>query len=73
MYKIEFGWYGAIGLRFYAYVPIENGEARWIVVHTFVIENKLDVPSMADPFFKFKYQLNIGSARSRSYTTTISV
>ena len=68
MYKIEFGWYGAIGLRFYAYVPIENGEARWIVVHTFVIENKLDVPSMADPFFKFKYQLQIGSGQGPGLT-----
>ena len=29
MYKIEFGWYGAIGVRFYAYVPIGNGECRW--------------------------------------------
>ena len=68
MYKIEFGWYGAIGLRFYAYVPVENGEARWIVVHTFVIENKLDVPSMADPFFKFKYQLRIGAGQGPGLT-----
>ncbi len=68
MYKIEFGWYGAIGLRFYAYVPIENGEARWIVIHTFVIENKLDVPSMADPFFKFKYELRIGSGQGPGLT-----
>jgi len=60
MYKIEFGWYGAIGLRFYAYIPVENGKARWIVVHTFVIENKLNVPSMGDPFFKFKYEIRIG-------------
>ena len=61
MYKIEFGWYGAIGLRMYAYVPIENGEARWVVVHTFVIENKLNVPSMGDPFFKFKYEIRVGA------------
>ena len=61
MYKIEFGWYGAIGLRLYAYIPIENGQARWVVVHTFVIENKLKEPSMGDPFFRFKYQMRIGS------------
>lgn len=61
MYKIEFGWYGAIGLRLYAYIPIENGQARWVVLHTFVIENKLKEPSMGDPFFRFKYQLRIGS------------
>ena len=39
MYKIEFGWYGAIGARFYAYIPAGPGEARWVVMHTFVIEN----------------------------------
>ena len=64
MYKIEFGWYGAIGLRLYAYVPIENGKARWIVVHTFVIENKLLEPSMGDPFFRFKYEMRIGAAQA---------
>jgi len=64
MYKIEFGWYGAIGLRMYAYVPVDNGEARWVVVHTFVIENKLNVPSMGDPFFRFKYELRIGAGQA---------
>ena len=68
MYKIEFGWYGAIGLRLYAYIPIENGEARWVVVHTFVIENKLKEPSMGDPFFKFKYELRIGSGQGPGLT-----
>jgi len=64
MYKIEFGWYGAIGLRMYAYIPVEHGKARWVVVHTFVIENKLDVPSMGDPFFRFKYEVRIGSGQA---------
>ena len=64
MYKIEFGWYGAIGLRLYAYIPIENGKARWVVVHTFVIENKLLEPSMGDPFFRFKYEMRIGAAQA---------
>ena len=68
MYKIEFGWYGAIGLRLYAYVPVENDKARWIVVHTFVIENKLNVPSMGDPFFKFKYEVRIGSGQGPDLT-----
>ena len=68
MYKIEFGWYGAIGLRLYAYIPVENGEARWVVVHTFVIENKLNVPSMGDPFFKFKYEVRIGSGQGPDIT-----
>ena len=68
MYKIEFGWYGAIGLRMYAYVPVDSGEARWVVVHTFVIENKLNVPSMGDPFFRFKYEVRIGSGQGPDLT-----
>ena len=59
MYKIEFGWYGAIGVQFYAYVPIENGEARWVKLHRLVIENKLGEPCMGDPYYKFKYSLII--------------
>lgn len=59
MYKIEFGWYGAIGARFYAYVPVENDECRWVTMHTLVIENQLGRPCLADPFFYFKYRLLI--------------
>jgi hypothetical protein len=55
MYKIEFSWYGAIGAKFYAYVPIGNGEARWVLLHTFVIENGLGEPVLNNPDFKFKY------------------
>jgi hypothetical protein len=46
MYKIEFGWYGAIGARFYAYIPTDNGDARWVVIHTLVIENSLESPCL---------------------------
>lgn len=59
MYKIEFGWYGAIGARFYAYVPVGNNDCRWVTMHTFVIENQLSKPCLADPFFYFKYRLSI--------------
>jgi hypothetical protein len=59
MYKIEFGWYGAIGARFYAYVPVGNGDCRWVTMHTFVIENQLGKPCLADPFFYFKYRLKV--------------
>jgi len=59
MYKIEFGWYGAIGVKFYAYVPIANNESRWVRLHTLVIENQLNRPCMGDPYYKFKYVLNI--------------
>ncbi len=59
MYKIEFGWYGAIGARFYAYVPVSNDECRWVTMHTLVIENQLGRPCLADPFFYFKYRLDV--------------
>ena len=57
MYKIEFSWYGAIGAKFYAYVPVDNGEARWVLMHTLVIENGMDGPIMQNPDMKFKYLL----------------
>lgn len=59
MYKIEFGWYGAIGARFYAYVPVGNNDCRWVTLHTLVIENQLGRPCLADPFFFFKYRLKV--------------
>jgi len=59
MYKIEFGWYGAIGARFYAYIPTSNGDARWVVIHTLVIENSLGAPCLQDSYFRFKYSVNI--------------
>jgi hypothetical protein len=59
MYKIEFGWYGAIGAKFYVYIPVDNGEARWVLIHTLVIENKLGQPCLEDPYFRFKYQIDI--------------
>lgn len=62
MYKIEFGWYGAIGARFYAYIPQENGECRWVIIHTLVIENQLGQPCLGDPFFYFRYRLNVSDS-----------
>lgn len=62
MYKIEFGWYGAIGARFYAYVPVENDQCRWVILHTLVIENQLGQPCLADPFFYFKYRLLVNDS-----------
>ena len=58
MWKIEFGWYGAIGARFYAYIPSGTGEARWVTLHTLVIENQLGEPCLRDSYFRFKYALN---------------
>ena len=70
MYKIEFGWYGAIGARFYVYIPTDNGDARWVVVHTLVIENSLGSPCLQDSYFRLKYSLNIadtGNVRTPQY------
>lgn len=64
MYKIEFGWYGAIGAKFYAYTPVENGEARWILIHTLIIENLVGEPCLKDPYFKFIYNLDIRNTQS---------
>ena len=62
MYKIEFGWYGAIGARFYAYIPEGNGNCRWVTIHTLVIENQLGQPCLGDPFFYFKYRLKVSDS-----------
>lgn len=59
MYKIEFGWYGAIGAKFYAYIPVGNNEARWVLLHTLVIENGIGKPCLENPEFKFKYFLRV--------------
>lgn len=59
MYKIEFGWYGAIGIQFYAFIPVENDEARWVKLHRILIENQLDQPDMGDPYYRFIFSLRI--------------
>ena len=59
MYKIEFGWYGAIGAKFYAYIPTDTGDARWVLMHTLTIENQLGEPCLQDPYFKFRYLQDI--------------
>ena len=59
MWKIEFGWYGAIGARFYAYIPAGNGEARWVTLHTLIIENQIGKPCLVDPYFRFRYMTKI--------------
>ncbi len=58
MWKIEFGWYGAIGCRFYGYIPVSAGEARWVVIHTFIIENSLNQPCLQDSYFRLRYVLH---------------
>jgi len=67
MYKIEFSWYGAIGAKFYAYVPSGNGDARWVLIHTLVIENELGKPCLNDPYFKFRYVLALSDTSNLTY------
>lgn len=57
MWKIEFSWYGAIGAKFYVYIPVGNNGARWVLIHTLIIENELNRPCLKDPFFKFRYMM----------------
>lgn len=64
MYKIEFSWYGAIGAKFYAYVPTGNGDARWVLMHTLIIENKIGKPCLNDPYFKFRYVMDLNDTSS---------
>lgn len=52
MYRIEMGWYGAIGAKLLAYLPSGHGESRWVKLHQFVVENKSEFPSLRNPFFR---------------------
>ncbi len=64
MYKIEYSWYGAIGAKFYAYVPIGNGECRWVLMHRFIVENTLNNPSLRNPYMHFRYSAYMNSTSS---------
>lgn len=64
MYKIEYSWYGAIGAKFYAYIPVGNAEARWVLLHTLIIENTLDSPSLQNPYMHFRYSIYQNSTSS---------
>ena len=52
MFKIEFSWYGAVGAKFLAYVPVGNNEARWVKLHYIIIENQLEFPSLRSAFMR---------------------
>ena len=64
MYKIEYSWYGAIGAKFYAYIPVGHGECRWVLLHTFIIENTLPSPSLRNPYLHFRYSMVITETSS---------
>ena len=71
MYKIEFSWYGAVGALFLAYVPVSNGEARWVRVHHLRASNQLKVASLGNATLPITYLVYGGGGENRyGYTNT---
>lgn len=68
MFKIEFSWYGAVGAKFLAFVPVGNDESRWVTLHYVLIENQLEFPSLRSAFMKMFIQArNTAGARSPAF------
>jgi len=57
MNKIEFSWYGAVGALFLVYVPVGNGEARWVRVHHLRASNQLKVASLGNATLPLTYTI----------------
>jgi hypothetical protein len=64
MWKIEFSWYGAVGALFLCYVPVANGEARWVRVHHMRASNQLDVASLGNATLPITYMTHGGLANN---------
>lgn len=64
MWKIEFSWYGAVGALFLCYVPVANGEARWVRVHHMRASNQLDVASLGNATLPITYLTHGGLANN---------
>ena len=60
MWKIDFSWYGAVGALFLCYVPVANGEARWVRVHHMRASNQLDVASLGNATLPITYLTHSG-------------
>jgi hypothetical protein len=72
MYKVEFSWYGAVGALFLAYVPVSNGEARWVRVHHLRASNQLKVASLGNATLPITYLVyGGGSEVKRGYVNTL--
>ena len=72
MYKIEFSWYGAVGALFLAYVPVSNGEARWVRVHHLRASNQLKVSSLGNATLPITYLVYGGGNADRyGYSNSI--
>jgi len=64
MFAIQFGWYGAVGAEFLAYVPISYRDSRWVRLHSITASDEYAVPSLRSPFMKVFVQ-----ARTTAGTT----
>jgi hypothetical protein len=60
MWKIEFSWYGAVGALFLCYIPVGNGDARWVRVHHMRASNQLDVASLGNATLPITYLTHSG-------------
>ena len=67
MYKVEFSWYGAVGALFLAYVPVSNGEARWVRVHHLRASNQLKVSSLGNATLPITYMTYGGGGPNKSF------
>ncbi|BCV04909.1 MAG: hypothetical protein CM15mV94_070 [uncultured marine virus] len=65
MYKIEFSWYGAVGALFLAYVPVSNGEARWVRIHHLRASNQLKGSSLGKATLPITYMIYGGGGKDR--------
>lgn len=70
MWKTEFSWYGAVGAIFLCYVPVSNGEARWVRVHHIRASNQHSVASLGNAFLPITY-LTHGGIQSGLESTDI--
>ena len=72
MYKVEFSWYGAVGALFLAYVPVSNGEARWVRVHHLRASNQLKVASLGNATLPITYLVyGGGTSKNRGYSDAL--
>ena len=60
MWKTEFSWYGAVGAVFLCYVPVANGEARWVRVHHIRASNQHAVASLGNATLPITYLTHQG-------------
>ena len=73
MWKTEFSWYGAVGAVFLCYVPVSNGEARWVRVHHIRASNQHSVASLGNatlPITYLTHNSGLGEQPANGHTLT---